>query len=69
MGAATQRPQLFGGFSFSPAMENAKLTSDQASLDKFLQNPAEFMPGTRMFFNLPKPTDRQNVIAYLAEQR
>jgi cytochrome c len=53
------------GFHFSSAMKNAKITWDAASLDKFLQNPNGFVPGTSMFVSLPNATDRQNVIAYL----
>jgi cytochrome c len=54
------------GFHFSPGMQNAKITWDDASLDKFLQNPNGFIHGTSMFLSLPSETDRQNVIAYLA---
>jgi cytochrome c len=53
------------GFDFSPAMKNADVTWDDASLDKFLANPTGFVHGTKMFVNLPNETDRQNVIAYL----
>ena len=53
------------GFNFSPAMKNAKVTWDEKSLDRFLQNPNGFIAGTRMFFTVPKESDRQNVIAYL----
>jgi cytochrome c2 len=53
------------GFHFSAGMKRAKVTWDEGSLDKFLQNPNGFIHGTSMFFNLPSATDRQNVIAYL----
>ena len=53
------------GFNFSPAMKNAKVTWDEGSLDRFLQNPNGFIAGTRMIFNVPKESDRRNVIAYL----
>jgi cytochrome c len=53
------------GFHFSSAMKNANITWDDASLDKFLQNPNGLVHGTAMFFSLPNATDRQNVIAYL----
>ena len=53
------------GFNFSPGMKNANVTWDNGSLDKFLQNPNGFVHGTKMFFSVPNPTDRQNVIAYL----
>ena len=53
------------GFNFSPAMKNANVTWDDASLDKFLANPSGFVHGTRMFANLPASKDRDDVIAYL----
>ena len=53
------------GFHFSNGMKNADITWDDASLDKFLQNPNNVVHGTSMFFSLPNATDRQNVIAYL----
>ena len=53
------------GYSYSPVMENANITWDDATLDKFLASPAGVVHGTKMFMNLPSSTDRQNVIAYL----
>src|ERR1700751_4183174 len=53
------------GYDFSPAMKDANITWDDANLEKFLANPLGFIPGTRMFINLPSDTDRQNAIAYL----
>jgi cytochrome c len=54
------------GYSYSPAMKDAKVTWDDAALDKFLASPTSFMHGTKMFINVPSDADRQNVIAYLA---
>jgi cytochrome c len=54
------------GFNFSPAMKNANVTWDDASLDKFLTNPTGFIHGGRMFVSLPNSTDRDNVVAYLS---
>ena len=54
------------GYDFSAAMKNANITWNDANLDKFLANPTGFVPGTKMFVNLPNQTDRQNVIAYLS---
>jgi cytochrome c len=53
------------GYDFSSEMKDANVTWDDANLDKYLANPAGFIPGTRMLINLPSDTDRQNVIAYL----
>jgi cytochrome c len=53
------------GFNYSPALKSANVTWDAGTLDKFLQGPGSFIHGTRMFLNVPNPSDRQNVIAYL----
>jgi cytochrome c len=53
------------GFNYSPAMKNAHLVWDDATLDAFLTNPHAEVHGTRMFLALPSASDRQNVIAYL----
>ena len=53
------------GYAFSAGMKNANLTWDESTLDKFLQNPAALVHGTKMFYRVSNPTDRQNVIAYL----
>lgn len=52
-------------YTFSPAMKNANVTWDDATLDKFLANPSAFIHGTKMFATLPSDSDRANVIAYL----
>ena len=53
------------GYNYSPALKDANITWDEATLDKFLQGPSSLVHGTKMFVNLPNETDRQNVIAYL----
>jgi cytochrome c len=53
-------------YSYSPAMKNAHVTWDEATLDKFLANPQGVVHGTKMFVNIPDATARSNVIAYLA---
>ncbi len=53
------------GFGYSPALKNAHLTWDGATLDKWLQNPSGLVRGTTMFVNVPNSADRQNLIAYL----
>ena len=53
-------------YSYSPAMKNAHVTWDAATLDKFLANPQGVVHGTKMFVNVPDAAARANVIAYLA---
>ncbi|WKW51532.1 c-type cytochrome [Rhodomicrobium lacus] len=57
------------GFNYSDAMKNSGLTWDEATLDKYLENPKAIVPGTKMVFvGLKNPQDRADVIAYLATQ-
>ena len=53
------------GFNYSPALKAAAITWDDKELDKFLQNPAADVHGTRMVVSVPGNDDRQNIIAYL----
>src|ERR1700675_1285476 len=53
------------GYSYSAALKNARLTWDEQTLDKFLQNPGGLLHRTQMFATLPDADARQRVIAYL----
>jgi cytochrome c len=60
--AATRRPK----FKYSAALKASKLTWDDATLDRWLTDPAALVPGTSMHFvGLPRKPVRANVIAYL----
>jgi cytochrome c len=70
-------PSLFGvvgrkagteaGYTYSDAMKNANRTWDAATLNVYLTNPRQDIPGIKMIFpGLPDQTDRDNVIAYLS---
>jgi cytochrome c len=53
-------------FTFSPAMQKAKIRWDAKTLDAFVTKPSGVVPGTRMAFaGIPNPVDRANLIAYL----
>lgn len=55
------------GFTYSPAMQKAKIKWDAKSLDAFVTKPVALVPGNRMAFaGLPNAADRANLIAYLA---
>lgn len=78
-GADKVGPNLFGlfgatagqrAFSFerrhSTAMRESGVVWSEENLDRFLENPKNFLPGTRMpFVGFREKTDRENVIAYL----
>lgn len=57
------------GYAYSPALKSSHLVWDADNLDRWLTNPQGLVPGVKMFFAMPNPQDRADVIAYLAEQR
>ena len=54
------------GFSYTPAIKSAHIAWTPAKLDSFLSGPAKLVPGTAMPITLADPTQRHDVIAYLA---
>ncbi|HZZ59661.1 MAG TPA: cytochrome c family protein [Roseiarcus sp.] len=55
-------------YHYSDANKNSGITWDEETLKKYLKNPREVVPGTKMAFpGLPNETDIDNVIAYLAQ--
>lgn len=58
-----------GGFAFSPALKEAGLTLDEATLHKWLENPKALVPGNRMSFpGIKDAAKRQEIIDYLKQQ-
>jgi cytochrome c len=54
------------GFEYSPAMKAKGGTWTYDELNKFLEGPAKYIPGTKMTFGgLTRPAARADVIAYL----
>lgn len=54
------------GFEYSPAMRNSGLTWNDATLNRFLENPREVVPGTTMAYaGLRNAAQRQAVVDYL----
>lgn len=59
---AASRP----GFDYSAAMRSSGLTWNVDTLRRFIRNPSQLVPGTRMNFpGYPAPADVDDVIAYL----
>lgn len=57
-----------GSYAFSDAVKGAGLTLDEATLDKWLENPRALVPGNRMSFpGLKDPAKRAEIIAYLKQ--
>ncbi len=54
------------GYEYSKAMKSADIIWDEKTLDAFLVDPKNQIPGTKMIFGgLPRPSDRADVIAHL----
>jgi cytochrome c len=54
-------------FNYSSAMKSTEVVWDTETLDRFLANPQQAVPGTRMpFSGLPDAAKRAALIAYLA---
>ncbi|OZB06183.1 MAG: hypothetical protein B7X67_10820 [Rhizobiales bacterium 39-66-18] len=56
------------GARYSPGMRGAAVTWDEASLDAYLNNPRDVVPGSTMTFALRDAAQRQAVIAFLRAQ-
>jgi cytochrome c len=58
------------GFRYSRAMKSAAITWDEASLDRYLANPQEVVPGNIMpFSGVADAPERAEIIAYLKSLR
>lgn len=65
-GVVGRKSGTIEGYAYSTANKNSGLTWDAATLDKYLTNPREMVPGTKMAFpGLKDEADRKAVIAYL----
>ena len=56
------------GFVYSPALAAATIVWSEATLDRWLTNPQDLIPGQRMNFRVALPADRADIIAYLRRE-
>jgi cytochrome c len=54
-------------YAYSAALKASGIVWDKGTLDRWLTNPSAMVPGTKMFFLVPDPQARADIIAYLAE--
>jgi cytochrome c len=52
-------------FKYSEALQMAKVTWDEAELDKWLTDTESIVPDNNMGFRVPKPEERAAIISYL----
>jgi cytochrome c len=58
------------GFRYSRAMKGAAIIWDEGSVDRYLSNPQDVVPGNIMpFSGIPDAAQRANLIAYLKTLR
>ena len=55
------------GFPYSPALKNAHIIWDDATLDRWLTDPDAFVSGNNMDFRVTKQQERQDLIRFLKE--
>jgi glucose/arabinose dehydrogenase/cytochrome c2 len=63
-GVFTRPAATATGFGYTQALRDSKLTWDAATLDRFLSSPTTVVPGSAMVIAVPRPEDRDNLIAY-----
>lgn len=56
-------------FPYSEALRKSRVTWDSASLDKWLADADQFIPGNDMSFRVINPDERASLIEYLRETR
>jgi cytochrome c len=56
------------GYDYSSALRNAKIVWTEENLDKWLTEPQQLVPGTKMFYDVANPQDRADLIAFLKER-
>jgi cytochrome c len=61
-----RRAGTIAGFEYSDAMKRSGIVWNAKTLDRFLANPLEAVPGTTMTYaGVTDPRDRADLIAYL----
>ncbi len=64
-GVVGRTPGAIPTYQYSSALKKAHIVWDETTLDKWLSNPDQMVPGTEMDFYVPKPQERQDIIRYL----
>jgi cytochrome c oxidase assembly protein subunit 11 len=55
------------GYPYSQALKQSGIVWDKETLDHWLAGPTRYVPGAHMPVNVPDPSSRADIIAYLAE--
>jgi cytochrome c len=54
-------------YAYSPALKNARIVWNDASLDRWLADPDSLVPGNNMDFHVAKPQERRDLIQFLKQ--
>jgi cytochrome c len=68
-GVVGRRAGSIPDYNYSAALKNSGILWDEAQLDRWLKNPSDLVPGTKMFFKLDDAQTRADIIAYLKTQK
>ncbi len=55
-------------FNYSPAVKNSSVVWADDTLNKWLTNPQDVIPGQRMNFRVSTAEDRADIIAFLKKE-
>jgi len=66
-GVFGRRAGSVADYSYSAALRASGLTWDRLTLDRWLANPSQLVPGTKMYFKIDDAQNRADVIAYLEQ--
>ena len=53
------------GYAYSSALKNSSVVWGEDSLGRWLAEPEKFIPGQKMFFSVPDPQERADIVAWL----
>lgn len=68
-GVVGRKAGTIPGYSYSDANKKSGITWSEEELEKYLTNPREVVPGTKMLFaGIKNPDDRKAVIGYLKHE-
>lgn len=70
-GVAGAKSGASAGYGYSNALKDGAVTWDDATLDKFIENPESVAPGNNMkpYTGISDANDRKQIISYLKEQK
>ena len=69
-GVAGTKAGELAGYQFSPALKASGLVWDEATLDKWLENPRALVPGTKMSYGgMSDAAARKELVTWLMAQK